>query len=132
MRKTIIAFIFVLLMFSSICAAAGTEYLYTDSLGAKVYLETASVKPITFKIWDCYKATTKLEFNKPLGNITYTKMYYLINKQNKDYAIVYIENYDINDKLISTVEKAENIKWDKYDKKNDNYKLVDRVFEITK
>ena len=132
MRKIAVTLSVILLLISNICFAASTEYLYTDALGTEVNLVTESVRPITYKIRDCYKATKKLVFNKPMGNIKYSQMYYLINKENKDYAVVYIENYDVNDKRVSSTDKGKNIHWSVYDPTDNNYKLVDRVFEIAK
>jgi|GEM_PF-3951071 len=131
MRRITIMLIVALLLMGNICFAASAEYLYTDALGTKVYLEAESIKSITY-IWDCYKASTKLVFNKPISNITYSKMYFLIKKENKDYAIVYIENYDANDQLVSSTDKANEVQWTPYDKNNQHSILIDKVFGIAK
>lgn len=131
MRRIAVMLILALFLMGNSCFAASVEYLYTDALGTKVYFETDSIKSITY-IWDCYKATTKLVFNKPIGNITYSKMYFLIKKENKDYAIVYIENYDANNNLVSSTDKANDVHWEPYDKNNQNSILVDKVFEVAK
>lgn len=132
MRRITIVALVLLLMISNVCFASSYEQVYTDSLGSRMYIDRDSVKPLKYGVWDCYKATTKLVFSIPIGNITYSMFYYLVNKENNDYAVVYIENYDANDTMVSSVDKADKINWHGYDKKDENHQVVDKILETSK
>lgn len=132
MRRFAIIFFVMLLMISEVCFASSYELVYTDSIGGQLYIDKDSVKPMKYKLWDCYKATAKLVFSKPIDNITYSMLCYLVNKENKNYALVYIENYDANNTLLSSVDKSAKLNWFAYDQKNDNHLLIDKMLEIVK
>lgn len=132
MRKTAVILFVLLLMLSQSCLAAPFELVYTDNLGGQVFIDRDSVKPMTYKIWDCYKATSKVVFDKPMDNIAYSVLYYFVKTDNKDYAVVYIDNYDVNDKLISSIDKTNKVNWHPYDPNDLNYKLIEKILEISK
>lgn len=132
MRKFTIILFLILSIISQVCFASSYELVYRDSIGGQLYLDKDSVKPMKYRLWDCYKASTKLEFGKPMDNITYSVLCYLVNKENKNYALVYIENYDANNTLLSFEDRSNKLNWFPYDEKNDNHLLVDKVLEIVK
>lgn len=130
MRRIVITFFVALMLLSNVCFAASYELVYTDALNSQIYIDKDSVKPIQYKIWDCYRAATKIVFSQPMNGISYSVLTYLVNKDNKDYAVVFIENYDANNTLLSAMNKTDSIKWQGYAQTNDNFKLVDRIIEI--
>lgn len=122
----------LLLLFSPVCFASSYELVYKDALGGQVFIDQESVQPMKYKVWDCYKATTKVVFGKPLGNISYSMLYYLVNKETKDYALVFAENYDAANSLVSSLDKSGKLTWQKYDPQNDTSKVIDKIAELGK
>lgn len=133
MRKIEIVLVTVLLLlFSQVCFASSYELVYTDALGGQVSIDKDSVQPMKYKVWDCYKATTKVVFGKPMGNISYSMLYYLVNKETKNYALVFAENYDANNSLVSSLDKSGKITWQNYDPRNDTSKVIDKIVDLGK
>ncbi len=133
MRKMTIGFLtMLLLLFSQVCFAASYELVYTDALGGQVLIDKDSVQPMQYKVWDCYKATTKVVFSKPMGNISYSVLYNLVNKETKEYALAYVENFDANNTLLSSLDKSGKLQWQSYTENSDTAKVIDKIIEIGK
>ena len=131
MRKTMVVLMTMLLLFfSQVCFAASYELVYTDALGGQLFIDKDSVQPMKYKVWDCYKATTKVVFGKPMGNISYSVLYYLVNQETKENALAYVENFDAGNGLISSLDKSGKLQWQSYDKNSDMAKVVDKTMEI--